>query len=110
QRPVAEVVAAGDAGVPRVVGRNPWALAGRRLLRTRLALAALAGFLVIVVASLAAGWYASDVAHTRPFESSIDGTTLIDGKESPVMVEATGGLGLGERALKLYKTDEGTAI
>jgi hypothetical protein len=43
---VAEVVAAGDAGVPRVVGRNPWALAGRRLLRNRIALVALAGFLL----------------------------------------------------------------
>ena len=92
---MAEVVAAGDAGVSRVVGRNPWALAGRRLLRNRIALAAGLGFVVIVVACLAAGWYAGDVAHTRPFESTIDGTTIIDGKESPVMVESTGGLGLG---------------
>ena len=47
---MAEVVAAGDAGVTRVVGRNPWALAGRRLLRNRIALVALAGFVLIVVA------------------------------------------------------------
>jgi peptide/nickel transport system permease protein len=92
---VAEVVVAGDVGVSRVVGRNPWALAGRRLLRNRIALAALAGFVVIVVACLAAGWYAHDVAHTQPFESTIDGTTIIDGKEAPVMVQGTGGLGLG---------------
>jgi peptide/nickel transport system permease protein len=93
---VAEVVAAaGDAGVSRVVGRSPWALAGRRLLRNRIALVALAGFVVIVVASLAAGWYAHDVAHTQPFESTIDGTTIINGKPAPVMVESTGGLGLG---------------
>ena len=88
-------MAAGDAGVTRVVGRNPWALAGRRLLRNRIALVALAGFVLIVVASLAAGWYASDVAHTRPFESTIDGTTIINGKPAPVMVESMGGLGLG---------------
>jgi peptide/nickel transport system permease protein len=93
---VAEVVAAvGDAGVPRVVGRSPWTLAGRRLLRNRIAIAALLGFVVIVAACLAAGWYANSVAHTEPFRSTLDGTTIIDGKESPVMVESTGGLGLG---------------
>jgi peptide/nickel transport system permease protein len=93
---VAEVVAAaGDVGVSHVVGRSPWALAGRRLLRNRIALVALAGFIVILFASLAAGWYANDVAHTHPFESTIDGTTIIDGKPAPVMVQGTGGLGLG---------------
>jgi peptide/nickel transport system permease protein len=93
---VSEVAAIGDVGQPaRVVGRSPWALAGRRLLRNRIALVALAGFIVIVVACLAAGWYAHSVAHTHPFESTVDGTTLIDGKQQPVMVESTGGLGLG---------------
>jgi peptide/nickel transport system permease protein len=93
---VSEVVAIGDVGQPaRVVGRSPWALAGRRLRRNRIALVALAGFVVIVVACLAAGWYAHSVAHTHPFESTVDGTTLINGKQQPVMVESTGGLGLG---------------
>jgi peptide/nickel transport system permease protein len=93
---VSEVVAIGDVGQPaRVVGRSPWALAGRRLLRNRVALVALAGFVVIVAACLAAGWYAHSVAHTHPFDSKIDGTTLIHGKQRPVMVESTGGLGLG---------------
>jgi peptide/nickel transport system permease protein len=93
---VAEVVAAaGDAGAPRVVGRSPWALAGRRLLHNRIAIAALLGFVVIVVACLAAGWYAHSVAHTEPFQSTLGATTIIDGKQSPVMVESTGGLGLG---------------
>jgi peptide/nickel transport system permease protein len=93
---VSEVVAIGDVGQPaRVVGRSPWALAGRRLLRNRIALVALAGFVVIVVACLLAGWYAQSVAHTHPFESSVDGTTLIDGKQQSVMVESSGGLGLG---------------
>ncbi len=93
---MSEAVAAGDVGQPaRVVGRSPWALASRRLLRNRIALVALAGFVVIVVACLAAGWYAHSIAHTHPFESTIDGTTLINGKQRPVMVESTGGLGLG---------------
>jgi peptide/nickel transport system permease protein len=93
---VSEIVAIGDVGQPaRVVGRSPWALARRRLLRNRIALVALAGFIVIVIACLAASWYAHSVAHTHPFESTVDGTTLIDGKQQPVMVESTGGLGLG---------------
>ena len=94
---MSEVAAAiGDVGQPaRVVGRSPWALAGRRLLRNRIALVALAGFVVIVVACLAAGWYAHSIAHTHPFDSTVDGTTLINGKQQPVMVESTGGLGLG---------------
>jgi peptide/nickel transport system permease protein len=93
---VSEVVAIGDVGQPaRVAGRSPWALAGRRLLHNRIALVSLAGFIVIVAACLAAGWYAHSVAHTHPFESSVDGTTIVNGKVRPVMVESTGGLGLG---------------
>jgi peptide/nickel transport system permease protein len=93
---VAEVAAAvGDAGAPRVVGRSPWVLAGRRLVRNRIAMAALVGFLLIVIACLAAGWYTHSVAHTHPFESTLDGTTIIDGKVKPVMQESSGGLGLG---------------
>jgi peptide/nickel transport system permease protein len=92
---VSEVAVAGDAGQARVVGRSPWALAGRRLRRNRIALVALAGFILIVIACLAAGWYAHSVAHTDPFESTINGTTIINGKPAPVMVQGTGGLGLG---------------
>ena len=53
------------------------------------------GLVVIVVLCLLAGWYAHSVAHTNPFESTVDGTTIIDGKVQPVMVESSGGLGLG---------------
>ncbi len=93
---MSEVAVAGDVGqTARVVGRSPWALAARRLRRNRSALVALAGFIAIVVACLGAGWYAHSVAHTNPFESTIDGTTIINGKPAPVMVQGTGGLGLG---------------
>jgi peptide/nickel transport system permease protein len=93
---VSEVVAVGDAGQEaRVVGRSPWALAGRRLLRNRIAMVALVGFVVIVIACLAAGWYAHSVAHTHPFDSTIEGTTVVNGKTVPIMVQGTGGLGLG---------------
>ena len=53
-----------EAGLqPEIVGRNPWALAGRRLRRNRVALAALGLFLLIVLVSLLAPVYAHDVAH-----------------------------------------------
>ena len=52
-----EVTAAGDPG-QAVAGRNPWALAGRQLVRNRLAMASLALFLLIVLACFLAPFYA----------------------------------------------------
>ena len=79
-----------------IVGRSPWALAGRRLLRNRIALAALALFLLIVAASFAAPLYADYVADTNPFESNISGKVTIDGKTRSVLEQGGGKLGLGE--------------
>jgi len=85
----------GQVAVQLTAGASPWVLARRRLLRNRLALA-MAGVLVLVVAlSLAAPLYSRYVAHTDPFRSNLDGTTLVNGKEAPVMQQETGGLGLG---------------
>ena len=53
-----------------IVGRSPWALAGRRLVRNKLALAALALFVLIVAVSFAAPLYSNYVADTDPFASS----------------------------------------
>ena len=50
---------------------------------------------MIVVACLAAPLYATHVAHTNPFTSNLDGTTLVNGKTVPVMKQEEGGLGLG---------------
>jgi peptide/nickel transport system permease protein len=86
-----------DAGLqPAIVGRNPWALAGRRLRRNRIALAALGLFLVIVVMSVLAPVYAHQVAHENPFAPNLNGTTIVNGKVVPVMQQGTGGLHLGE--------------
>jgi peptide/nickel transport system permease protein len=81
---------------PDVAGRSPWALAGRRLVRNRLAIASLALFVLIVVISFGAPIYAHDIAHTDPFESNLNGTTLIDGQRKPVMEQGGGVLKLGE--------------
>jgi peptide/nickel transport system permease protein len=81
---------------PEVVGRNPWALAARRLWRNRLAMAALVLFLLIVVACLAAPVYAYHVAHVNPLAPNLNGTTVINGKVVPVMQQGGGTLKLGE--------------
>jgi peptide/nickel transport system permease protein len=82
---------------PAIAGRNPWALAGRRLARNRIALAALGLFLLIVVACLLAPWYAHDVAHVgNPMAPNLNGTTVIGGKVVPVMQQGGGVLHLGE--------------
>jgi peptide/nickel transport system permease protein len=80
----------------RAVGLSPWALARRRLLRNRLAMASLVLFALIVAACLAAPLYAHDVAHTDPFSSNVNGTTIVDGKTVPVLQQGGGVLGIGE--------------
>ena len=90
---------AGEAPAPTgdlaAVAGSPWALARRRLLRNRVAMT-MAGVLVVIVAlCLCAPLYAKHVAHTEPFRSNIDGTTVVNGQTVPVMKESTTGLGLG---------------
>jgi len=79
-----------------VVGRSPWAIAGRRLLRNKLGLAAGALFLLIVAISLAAPLYANHIAHTDPFASNLSGTFELNGKTVQVIQQGGGKLGLGE--------------
>src|SRR5712691_4122967 len=84
-------------GLPSAeVGRNPWALAARRLRRNRIALAAFGLFLLIVVLSLAAPLYAKYVAHVNPFPPNLNGHTVVNGKVVPVMQQGGGTLHLGE--------------
>src|SRR5204863_9444243 len=78
-----------------IVARSPWALAGRRLLRNKLALAALGLFILIVAVSLSAPLYANHVAKTDAFKSNVTGTVTIDGKKLDAMQEGGGKLGLG---------------
>src|SRR3954468_25096629 len=72
---------------------GPWALALRRLLRNRSAMASLAVLAVVVITSAAAPWYASHVAQVDPFESNISGTTVVGGKRIPVIAPNPSGLG-----------------
>src|SRR3954454_21454673 len=79
-----------------VAGKSPWRLAGRRLLRNRVALSALGLFLLIVAVSFAAPLYAKHVAHTDPFQNNLSGTIVIDGKRVDVLQQSGGPLKLGE--------------
>jgi peptide/nickel transport system permease protein len=65
------------------------------LARNRIALAALALFVLIVVVSFLAPLYAHRIAHTDPFTSNFSGKTVVDGKSVDVMQQGGGGLGLG---------------
>src|SRR5215467_5999478 len=86
-----------DPGLrPAVVGRNPWALAARRLWRNRIAMVALGVFLVIVILSLAAPLYAQHVAHVNPFVPNLNGHTVVGGKMGTAMQQGGGILKLGE--------------
>jgi peptide/nickel transport system permease protein len=82
-----------------VAGRSPWALAGRQLWRNRLAMGALVLFLLIVVVSFAAPFYASHIAHVNPFSNNLNGSTIINGKKVPLMQAGGGTLHLGETPL-----------
>ncbi len=81
---------------PEIAGRNPWALAGRRLRRNRIALAALGLLLLIIVICAAAPLYAHYVAHVNPFVPNLNGHTVVNGKVVPVMEQGGGALKLGE--------------
>jgi len=82
---------------PATAGRNPWALAWRRLRRNRVALAALVLFVLIVLLSLAAPLYAHDIAHDgNVLSPNLNGTTIVNGKVTPVMQQGGGVLKLGE--------------
>jgi peptide/nickel transport system permease protein len=94
--PLLEQVEVGGGLPPATAGRNPWLIAARRLRRNRIALAALALFLLIVAVSLAAPWYASSVAHVDPFPPNLNGHTVVGGKVVPVMQQGGGTLRLGE--------------
>ena len=81
---------------PAAAGRNPWLLAGRRLWHNRIAMAALVLFLLIMVVSLAAPSYVSHFTHVNPFVNDLNGTTIVNGKQVPLLERGGGTLRLGE--------------
>src|SRR3954470_5053175 len=82
-------------GVPEADAghHGPWALALRRLVRNRAAMASLVVLLLVVLSAAAAPFYATHIAQTDPFESNLSGTTTVDGKVVPVIQPNPSGLG-----------------
>jgi peptide/nickel transport system permease protein len=78
---------------PAARGRSPGRLALARLVRNRSAMASLVVLVLIVISALAAPWYAEHVAHTDPFASNVNGTTIVDGEEVDVVAPNATGLG-----------------
>ena len=97
--PEEEVVLAPGEAAQQIAGKSPWRLAGRRLLRDRVALGALALFVLIVVVCFSAPVYAHHVAHTVVFGSNLNGTTKVNGKTVQVIQQGGGKLGIGENPI-----------
>jgi peptide/nickel transport system permease protein len=97
--PDEDVVLAPGEAAQQIAGKSPWRLAGRRLLRDRVALGAFALFLLILVVCLSAPVYAHHVAHTVVFGSNLTGTTTVNGKTVQVIQQGGGKLGIGENPI-----------
>ena len=96
--PVAGPVRAPDRAGRRAgsgASLGPWRTSLGQLVRNRAAMLALLLFLLVLVACLAAPLYADRVAGTDPFTSNVNGTTVVDGREVPVLEASSTGLGLG---------------
>jgi peptide/nickel transport system permease protein len=83
----ASELAAEEKGA-RIEGRSPWALAGRRLRRNRVALFFLGLFLLIVVACLLAGVYSRNVSHLGENDTNVNGVIVVNGKRVSVISQA----------------------
>jgi len=94
--PEPEVRLAAGEQIQDIAGKSPWRLAGRRLLRNRIAIGSLVLFVLIVAVSFAAPLYAHHLAHTDAFNSNVSGTTVVNGKRVDVIQQGSGKLGLGE--------------
>jgi peptide/nickel transport system permease protein len=81
----ASELAAEEGGGKEIEGRSPWALAGRRLRRNRIALLSLAVFFLVVVCCLLAPVYVSHVSHLPSNVANNSGTVVINGKTVPVI-------------------------
>jgi peptide/nickel transport system permease protein len=78
-------LAAIEGGGQAIRGRSPWYLAWRRLRRNYFAFAALALFVLVVAACIAAPLYAHHVAHTGPYDEHILDTVTVNGKKLQVV-------------------------
>jgi peptide/nickel transport system permease protein len=81
----AAAVGGEEGGGRRIEGLGPWRLAMRRLRRNRVALGALAVFVVIVLVTMAAPLYAGQVAGRGPSQTAVTDRVQVDGRTVDVV-------------------------
>ncbi len=74
--------------------QGPWAEGGKKLLRDRTAMAALALLVLIIAACLCAPLYATHIAQSDPFASNLDGDITIAGQDLDIMQQSPSGFGV----------------
>ncbi len=74
---------------------GPWRAGLRKLMRDRTAMGAVVVLILIILACVAAPWYAQHVSQSDPFQSNLDGQITIGKNTLDIMQADTGGLGLG---------------
>ncbi len=90
-----DLVGSTAAGQSAAASAGPWRTALVTLRRDRVAMVSLGVFLLVVAACILAPLYEHAIAHTDAFTSSISATTIVNGKEVPVLASSSTGLGLG---------------
>lgn len=90
--PEAASAVSGPTGSP---APGPWRTALRTLVRNKVAVGSFVVLVVIVLACLLAPVYAGSVADTDAFASNVNGTTVVDGRQVPLLEQSSEGLGLG---------------
>jgi len=78
-----------------IFSESPGKIAFRNLRKDKRSIISLSILGFIVAISLLAPIYSHFVAHTNPFNSSLDATIHVGGKDVPVLEASTTGLGLG---------------
>jgi len=78
-----------------IFSESPGKIALRILRKDKRSIISLSILGFIVTISLLAPIYSHFIAHTNPFNSTLDATTIISGKVVPVLQASTTGLGLG---------------
>ena len=81
----AAAVAEEEGGSGRIEGMGPWRLAARRLRRNRVALVALAVFVLVMLVSIAAPLYASLIAGRGPSQTAVTERIRVDGQTVDVV-------------------------
>ncbi len=74
---------------------GPWRQAARNLVRTPSAMVALAVLVAVTTACLLAPFYAHAIARTNPFQSTVAGTIMLDGRDVDIMQPNDNPLHLG---------------